>query len=276
MADSLGSQLDGKGWQAGAVIPHDRVPSLLPHLTRHGQEPPVVELNDWLVVVSQTCDVVQHDLQKEPLVEILHCRPVDELRPDFSGRKSTRQLDFRANKETHANVCLTAHATVDRFVVPREILLEFSPDEQRYLSERAVINLQEWYALRYTRPAWPDAFADRISRNTKKKLATALKLVPTDDVEVRVAIKQCDQELPDDQSYNITVYFVVEQSQWDGSEELRAIAFDAHTKFVNALDSCDGITVDHDLGGVKSGDEFTWQLTRTTDEWNFANLSEQE
>lgn len=276
MPDSLGSQLDGKGWQAGAVIPHDRIPPLLPHLTRHGKEPPIVEAHDWLVVVSQTCDVVQHDLEKEPLVEVLHCRPVEELRADYRGRKSTRQLDFRANNETHANVFLTAHATVDRYVVPREILLEFSPDEQRHLSDRAIINLQEWYALRYTRPAWPDAFANRITRNAKKKLAATLKLVPTDDVEVRVAIKQYDQELPDEQSYNISVYFVVDQSHWDESEELRVTAYKAHADFVNTLDSCPGITVDHEFGGVKGGDEFSWQLTRTTDEWNFANLSEQD
>lgn len=276
MPDSLGSQLDEKGWQAGAVIRHDCVPVLLPHLTRYGQEAPTFEHHDWLVVLSQTCDVVQHDLEKEPLVEILHCRPVEELRPDFQGRKSTRRLDFRANKETHANVCLTAHATADRYVVTRDLLLSFSPDENRRLSEKAVINLHEWYALRYSRPAWPDAFVDRINaaKNVRKKLSTALKQVPTDDVEVRVAIKPYDQELAKGQSYNIALYFIVDRDQWNGSDEIRAATYKAHGEFVAALGACEGITVDDEFGGVKSGDEFSWQLTRTTDEWNFANLSE--
>jgi hypothetical protein len=278
LPDSLGSQLDERGWQAGAVVPHDRVPFFLPHLARYGQEAPTVELHDWLVVISQTCDVLQHDLEKEPLVEILHCRPVDEMRSDFQGRRSTRRLDFRANRKTHVDVCLTAHATVDRYVVPRELLLELLPDEGRQLSEKTVISLQQWYALRYSRPAWPDAFVDRINaaKNTRKKLSAALKQVPTDDVEVRVAVQQYDQELPDDQCYNVSVYFVVERDQWNESEEIRAATYRAHAQFVAALCACQGIMVDCELSGVKSGDEFSWQLTRTTDEWNFANLSEHD
>ncbi len=276
MPESLGSQLDEKGWRAGAVIPHDCVPVLLPHLTRYSQEAPTFEPRDWLVVRSQTCDVVQPELEKEPLVEVLRCRPVEELRPDFQGRKSTRRLDFRANKDTHANVSLTAHATADRYVIPRELLLVLSPDKTRQLSEKAVINLQEWYALRYSRPAWPDTFVDRINatKNVRKKLSTALKQVPTDDVEVRVAIKQYDQELAKGQSYNIAIYFVVDQDQWNGSEEIRVATYKAHREFVAALGACEGITVDEEFSGVSSGDEFSWQLTRTTDEWNFANLSE--
>jgi hypothetical protein len=45
---------------------------------------------------------------------------------------------------------------------------------------------------------------------------------------------------------------------------------------VSTLDGCVGIAVNQGLSEVVSGAEFTWQDTRATDEWNFANLSHRE
>lgn len=276
MPQSIGEQLDAQGWQAGAVVSQAMLPQLGPHMTRPGRPDAQVNENHWIVVVSQTCDVVQAKLENEPLVEVLHCTPVPELRPEFQGRKSTRRLDFRPNKEGHAGVVLSAHAIADRYVVPRKLFADHEPDPDRRLSDSAISNIQQWYALRYTRPAWPDAFNERFNKKVKKKLAAALKLLSTDGVEVRVAIAENDRELEADQTYHMAVFFVVDQLVWDSDPVVREEAHKAFAAFVSALAECKGVEPDQELSGVKTGDEFTWQLTRTTDEWNFANLSEQE
>ena len=144
------------------------------------------------------------------------------------------------------------------------------------MSDGAISNLQQWYALRYTRPAWPDPFIDRFDKKAKKKLAAALKLLSTDGVEVRVAIAENDRELEADQTYHMAVFFVVDQLVWGSDPVVREEANKAFAAFVSALAECKGVEPDQELRGVKTGDEFTWQLTRTTDEWNFANLSDQE
>lgn len=276
MPQSLGEQLDAQGWQAGAVVPVAMLPQLALHLTRPGQPPAQVEDGHWLVVISQTCDVVQPKLGNEPLVEVLHCRPEAGLRVEYQGRKSTRRLDFRPNKTHYPGLVLTAHATVDRHVVPRDLFVGHAPDATRQLSRTAVTNLQQWYALRYARPAWPDDFNRRIDTKAKKELAAALKILTVDDVEVRVAIAENDLELEPGSPYHVAVFFVVDQTVWDSEPEVREQARRAFAEFVSALASCEGIVVNEELSDVKSGEAFSWQQTRATDEWNFANLSEHD
>lgn len=276
MPSTLGEQLDAQGWQAGAVIATDTLALVSPHLSRHGEKPAQLQDGDWLVVISQTCDVVQAKLENEPFVEVLHCRPEPQLRGEFQGRKSTRRLDFRPNKTTHANLVLSAHAVSDRHLVPRSLLVGHAPDGTRRLSPTAIFNLQQWYALRYARPAWPDAFNSRFDKKAKKKLADALKILSVDDVEVRVAIAEREQELEAGAPYNVAVFFVVDQQIWDSDPEVREQAQKSFAEFASVLAACNGIVVNEELSAVKSGDEFSWQSTRTTDEWNFANLSDLE
>ena len=247
---------------------------MVPHLTRPAQGAIEISTADWLIVISQTCDVVQPKLENEPLVEVLHCRPIDKLRSGFQGRRSTRQFDFRPNRENLPAIMLSAHAIADRFVVPRELFLEHEPDPIRKLSNYAVRNLQLWYALRYTRPAWPEALVNRLSPS-KKKLTDTLKSLNSivDEVEVRIAISEKTDELDDEHDYHLTVSFVIDQIVWDSDPSIRKTAFEVFENFKSVLSQCKGVAIVQDLSGIKSGDEFSWQMTQNTDEWNFANLS---
>jgi hypothetical protein len=233
-----------------------------------------VQPDDWLVLVSQTCDVLAAKLESEPYVEVLHCRPVAKLRSQYKELRSTRTLDFKPNRATHEAVVLTAHAVADRYLLPREMLKEHAPDGRR-LSEVSAARVLAWYALRYGRPTWPDELVVRIGK-AKAALEAALEPLKDDIAEVRVAIAEKDQELAVGQNYTLAVYFVVDEAVWDGDVEGRQATHAAFAQFVSALDGCDGIAVDQDLSEVVSGAEFTWQDTRATDEWNFANLSHRE
>jgi hypothetical protein len=272
---SFGDEVAERGWCTGAVVPQGMVPAIAQHLARPGAAPVEVAEADWLTVVSQTCDVLAAKLEAEPLVEILHCRPIPKLRKGTKELRSTRMLDFKPNRETHGDLCLTAHAVADRYTVPREFLRDHAPDAARHLSDVATARVLAWYALRYGRPIWPDAFVNRIS-GAKDALEAALEPLKDDIAEVRVSIAESDDELDEGESYHLAVFFVVDEEVWNGDVDGREVIHAAFAKFTGELDGCDGIEVDKDNSDVVSGGAFTWQETRATEEWNFANLSYRE
>jgi hypothetical protein len=252
------------------------LPAIAQHLTRPGAVAAEVAADHWLVVVSQTCDVVARTLEAEPFVEVLHCKPIKKPRAQFRDFRSTRILDFRPNRETHEAVALSAHAVADRYLVPREFFKDQPPDADRHLSGEAAQRIMAWYALRAGRPSWPDAFVARIDKDAVAALEAAIEQLKDDIAEVRLGIVEKDVELGEDQSYHVAVYFIVDAETWEGDVEGRAAIHAAFATFVSKLNECDGIDVDQALSEVVSGDDFTWQETRATDEWNFANLSHRD
>ena len=118
---AFGDDVAQRGWQTGSVVSADLVPHVEQYLARPDRPRVVLAAEDWLVVVSQTCDVQATKLAAEPYVEVLHCRPVaGKPRKDRRDLRSTRYLDFRPNRSTHADLVLTAHAIADRYILPRE------------------------------------------------------------------------------------------------------------------------------------------------------------
>jgi hypothetical protein len=272
---SLGDEIAGQGWRTGTVIPCDVWSAIEGHIRRQSTPDLTFDRKDWLVVVSQTCDVVAQKEEQEPFVEVLHCRPIAKLRTQYTELRSTRWLDFRPNRTTHPDLCLTAHATVDRYLVPRSLLRDKPVDPERSLDLIAAKRVLNWFALRYARPAWPDAFVRRFVKETKQQLEAALDPLRDDIAEIRISIAE-DGELPDGQPYHVAVFFVVDEEIWGQNTEARAAIHAAFAKFVSVLSACEGIVVDQELSSVVSGGEFSWQATRSTDEWNFANLSNLE
>ncbi|MDT4289543.1 hypothetical protein RO575_08230 [Methylomonas sp. MO1] len=275
---AFGDDVAQHGWRTGSVIAAEMLPLLQPYLIRHDQQPALVAADDWLVVVSQTCDIVVSKLDAEPLVEVLLCKPI--LGKPRKGRRnleSTRHLDFRPNRETHADLVLTAHAVADRYLIPRNLLSTNVPDQARCLDNISSSRVLAWYALRAGRPSWPNNFCDRIRNATDAlKDALDLDLFAEDNSEVRVAIAEKNQELRDGEAYHLAVYFVVDEDTWNGDLDDRKAINAAFAKFVSELDACEGIEVNQDLSGVVPGNEFSWQETQQTDQWNFANLSHRD
>ena len=273
---AFGDDVAQHGWQTGAVVSANLVPRVEQYLTRPDRSRVVLAAEDWLVVVSQTCDVLATKLAAEPYGEVLHCRPVaGEPRKDRRDLRSTRYLDFRPNRSTHADLVLTAHAISDRYILPRELLADHMPDSQRRLSNVAARRVLAWYALRAGRPAWPNAFVDRISQ-ARDALEDALDPLVDEIAQVRVAISEKYDELDAGQPYRVAVYFVVDEDVWDTNVSGRVAIHDAFASFVDALRRCGGVEVNLQESQVISGGQFTWQATQVTDEWNFANLSHRD
>jgi hypothetical protein len=269
---TLGQELLAHGWQNGSVVPLDLCTVIISSVVGHKTDLRPISDGEWLIVISQTCDVVCGRLDQEPLVEILRCAPIDKPRAGFRDLASTRTLDFRPNRERFPDLTLTAHATRDRLHVPREILRNARPDQKRIVSRNAIRRISEWYSLRYTRPAWPNAFVDRIAKR-KSDLVAALESIRDDVAEVRIALLPNDADLDDDQTYSVAVFFVVEKDLWESDATVRRSAQRAFVNFVSVLAQCPGIDVNQEVSGVFSGAEFSWEDARMTDRWNFAHLT---
>jgi hypothetical protein len=264
-SDAVGAGLDAKGWRSGATIPSEMYAAIEPYLRHPGTvQPLTIGPDDWLVVLSQTCDVVAGKLDQEPLIEILWCRPIRKGRRGYVNRRSTRQLDFRPDAERWPSFYLSAHATRDRYVVPRELFADHAPRDDRSLNARAVHGLQSWYALRYTRPAWPNEFVDLV-RPLKEELEAALKGLHDDESELRVAISQ-NADL-----YRLAVFLIIDESM-AAEPSYRQAAYEMFDDFVSVLRKCQGIEID-DMSKVVVGSEFSWQATQSTELWNFAALT---
>lgn len=273
---AFGDDVAQRGWKTGSVVPAALLPALVPHLTRPGLPPTQIAAEDWLVVVSQTCDVVARNLEAEPLVEVLHCRPhAGKPRKQFRDLQSTRQLDFRPAQTAHQNLVLTAHAIVDRYVIPRELLTAHDPDAGRELEEGASRKVLAWYALRAGRPSWPNNFCVRV-RTVQDALETALDSLSDEIAEVRVGIVEKDQDLEPGQPYHVAVFFVVDEDVWNGDVAGRRAINNAFAEFVAELNACEGVEVNKELSEVVPGNKFSWQETKQTDLWDFANLSHRD
>jgi hypothetical protein len=265
--DVIGDVLDAKGWQCGATVPPQMYPVIGIYL-RHSSDqeaPRDIKGEDWLVVLSQTCDIVAKRLAQVPLMEILWCHAISKRRREFTNRRSTRHLDFRPNAEHLLEFYLTAHATNDRYTVPRGLFAGFTPREDRSLSVGAVEGLQQCHALRYTRPAWPQDFVDLV-KSRKKDLEDALADLSDDESELRVTPPVAVAG-----TYRLGVYLVIDEEMAKDSS-YRQSAQLAFFNFISALRKCDRIEID-DSSGVVAGNEFSWQQIRMTDLWNFAFLT---
>jgi len=219
--------------------------------------------------------LVAGTLDQEPLIEILWCRSIPQPRAQFRDLRSTRRLDFRPNRQNHPEAVLSAHAAHDRYTVPRSTLELSQPRTDRALSTISVRRLQAWLALRYSRPAWPNEFVQRIS-SVHDQILNALETVARDDIaEVRIALAPFDMELDQSQAYHVLVYFVVDEAVWNSAPDSRQRIHAAFGSFVSALRRCTGIYVDQE-SSVLSGAQFTWQQMQITDPWNFANLTWRE
>lgn len=257
---AFGDDVAQRGWQTGSVVPAAMLSEVAQHLQRPGQQPAEIAEADWLVVVSQTCDVVARQLKQEPWVEVLHCKPQPgKPRKGYRDLESTRYIDFRPNRSTHTDLVLTAHAIDNRYVIPRELLASHTPDPEKALDAVASRRLLGWYSLRAGRPSWPNSFCDRIPRTVREELESALDALSDDIAEVRVQLTPNDKELPDEQPYRVSVFFVVDEEIWKSSADLRQAVHQAYAEFVSVLKTCQGIELDEEFSGVFSGEAFTWQ-----------------
>ena len=141
-----------RGWRQGAILG-----DVLAKLAA-GYAPSTVDVNraDRLVVTSHDCDIVNADISKEPVVEVLRmsvaaAEKVDR-RQSWGRNPRALQLELGAYESPIVLSC----GIHDRWTIPRTLLMRETPAQCLPDKERRLV--AEWLAKRYIRAAFPTAF----------------------------------------------------------------------------------------------------------------------
>jgi hypothetical protein len=226
------SALRTHGWQQGAILPaplRDGVVGL-----HNGS---AIRDRDVLLVVSQSCDILHGSLEAEPLVEVIGARRVDSPDPLSINRRNPRKLHLILSSRGSAVIEVLSH---DRGTLARERLSEAAPDG--VLEPAALEDLIAWLARRYSRPAFPDAFMERLG-NVRRRLERLVRSFSDEIVGVYVALSDWG-ELSDDVAYEIVLLLVVDSNHWyEGPNERNRLDNELHARLVQILNAAPGIRV---------------------------------
>ena len=150
-----GDAIANLGWRQGSILG----PKLAKLACEHAPGTAHADRADLFVVSSHDCDVVNFNIEKEPVVEVLGARRVDagSLDGQQQSGRNPRALQIRIDSSSGPSVLsFTAH---NRWAIPRGLLLQEPPASDLPPKQRRLI--AEWLAKRYIRAAFPTAFDQR-------------------------------------------------------------------------------------------------------------------
>lgn len=252
-------EIRGKGWAQGAVIAPEAARALVFRV------PMVVEDDAVLVVISQSCDVVQPSLEKEPWVEVLKARCAQATDGNFAHGKHPRTVQFELEGVRYEASC---H---DRSVFPREELAKIEPDKRR-LTEHTIAMLADWISKRYVRPAFPDELNRRIDVE-RSEIGKVLKKYGGPISQILLHHTP-DDELPRNQGdYTILLKLVMAQDDY-ADRAKKETALKAVLPLEKALKACPGIKVADCSLSSESG--ITLDDLRYSAPWDFDYLTHRQ
>jgi len=222
------------GWRQGAVLLPESAPDT------NAFEPSLKNINakSILIVITQDCDIVQPDFEKEPYVEILLASPVSgATNGNCLYGKNPRLIQFHVGERCFEASC---H---DRARMDRRILATCSPCEIHCVDEDHILMLRQWLAKRYTRPAFPDQLNRRV--NAKPYGPAIRKILEQRGHLFQQIFLSCtprDEELLDGTPYQLAIWPTMSLEDHE-DDDLRAEAIQATTDLEASLTKCQGIVI---------------------------------
>ena len=148
--------LEKHGWRQGAVLG----PELLRVARERAPSGVTISDDDWLIVTSHDCDVVNDRLEKESNrrgASRASARTLIHGQATSVG-PNPRVIQIQSQDESGGFVILSMRVH-ERWTLPREVLSTEPPARVLKAKERRLI--AEWLAKRYIRAAFPSAFDER-------------------------------------------------------------------------------------------------------------------
>lgn len=260
------SHLIELGWRQGSLL----TPSIDDRLTDSAHYDILEEAR--LLVVSQTCDLVQGDMDREPFFEVLCLYPMDR-KPggECADGKNSRQLEFSCTVTGHDAQHWLAFP-YKRHLVDRQTLLDYKP--QGFLEDKhALTMILSWLARRYTRTAFPEAFVEQINQ-PRRRSPISKKFARLNPYIANVYIRLNPfREISGDEIYDIELLLVMEAEKFENSAH-----FDECTEIKNQLEyqlnQCDKIEVT-DIN-IESTSGVTFDDLKGFREWDYSYLTFRE
>jgi len=226
--------------------------------------------NDIWIVISQDCDLVQYDWDKEPFVELVRVLKVSDSEGEGMWLTSPRTYVFSDppdEKPSHRFKCIVH----DRVRIDRRYLAYFSPDPHRSFAAENIRRLIHWIARRYVRAAFPDEFNNRI-QSSLQKLARkkSSSLVKYSDLLTGIYLYVPEGELEPEEVYEIVLWGVVRPNVIK-DQVLASHAQELVDELEALFFECDGIDVSASY--LKSEQDVTLDHLHKWKRWDFDSLS---
>ena len=251
------------GWKQGILLVPDDA-----HLKENAHY--AVPDDARLLIVSQTCDLVQGSFENEPYFEALCLRPLGQ-EPDggYLGGKNSRRIEFRLNLAGDGITHWFA-LPYERLLIKRGLLLDWQPDSS-IDDEQTLKMILRWLSRRYTRTAFPEAFVSRVDVR-KDPIGKKFSRLNTYIKSVYVRLTPFD-ELDNDQEYGMEIILLMEAEKFDDTEQYE-LCDDIKKQLEYQLGECEGIKVD-DIS-IESTASVTIEDLKGYLEWDYSYLSFRE
>ena len=230
------------GWGQGAILDRRMAESAWEHAPERVKQGD----RDHLLVTSHDCDVLNASIVKEPLVEVLRARALDDSagqRGPFSSGRNPRALRLSEVSLQGDDVALDL-AVHDRWGIPRELLMNEAPVDR--LPPREGRLVAEWLAKRYIRSAFPTQFDRRWSGRSK----AWWKLLKSHSSWIRGVYLRLHtlRELPADDPYRCDLMLAIppsksELTEWPETRDAIEMAFTEFWDRLRPAIECESVDV---------------------------------
>lgn len=247
------------GWKQGVLLsPNDAA-------LRQGAHYKIDD-TDRLLIVSQTCDLVQGSFDREPYFEVLCIHPLGQVPSgECQGGKNSRRIEFSLGADDQISHWYAL--PFERHVLARELLLDSRPNNV-VDDENVLAMILRWLSRRYTRTAFPEAFVDRLNTR-KKEIAKKFGRLNPYVSGVYIRLDPFD-ELDSSSKYDVEVIFVMEAEKFDDPDQHRECS-DIANQLEAQLGKCLGIEIT-DLS-LESTASLTIEELKGFREWDYSYLS---
>jgi hypothetical protein len=189
-----------KGWRQGSIISADK--NEVNSLEQMGLV--LKDFTHWLLL-SHDCDIVHHDFENEPYVEVIAAKMVNFSDGNLLHGKNPRRLQLRMEDKW-----IELNVGTRRFI-ERQRLTALIPDNNITIPPDAVQSLAGWVARRYVRTAFPDSFNNRL-RPVASDLPKLLKNHGAWISAVYAAVELI--ELPEEKIYDLILIATMNENDF--------------------------------------------------------------
>ncbi len=253
---SVAERIRASRWRQGSIVRRSDAGQVLAKSI--DQVPHQETAPPCLVVISQDCDLLR-DPDIEPYAELILCREAAHPEPLYQNGRNPRRLHIETigPRETVAWLDITIH---DRFRIEKKALAGVSVDDTHWMKAGEVRLLGRWLAKRYTRPAFPDAFNQRLEHVDKK--LEALFKSRDGRVVTGIYVAVSEEEYLDERAYEIGVRITANIEVWEKKESLKLLQ-NFENRFAWIVESCPGIQMlEDDIVAVPEDDLTVADLRR--------------
>lgn len=173
--------------------------------------------NAIYTLISQDCDIVNTDSEKEPYVDLLLTKQNDTATENYRKGKNPRILHL--NLDTN----VLEYSIHDIVSVPKENLCKFEYDSSVVVTGENLSMLVSWLSNRYSRTAYPDEFNRRLRRNkTDKKIEKIMSQYGGNTKGIFVLLNTYG-ELPAESNYEFEFILLVEPRYYENEVAMEMI-----------------------------------------------------